>query len=92
MIVKYFAYFRDQTHCKEESFSLEELTALQLLIYIGEKYGKALSSQLLTEDKQDINDDVIFLINGRNIDFMDGKNSKIGEADLISLFPRIAGG
>jgi len=92
MIVKYFAYFRDQTHCKEESFSIEELTALQLLINIGEKYGKTLSSQLLTDDKLDINSDLIFLINGRNIDFMDGKNSKIGEADLISLFPRIAGG
>ena len=92
MIVKYFAYFRDQTHCKEESFSIEELTALQLLIHIGEKYGEILSSQLLTEDKQGINNDVIFLINGRNIDFLDGKNSKIGRADLISLFPRIAGG
>lgn len=92
MIVKYFATFRDQTHCKEEYFSMESLTALALLLHIGEKYGKDLSSQLLTEDKQDINKDVIFLINGRNIDFMDGKNSQISGTDLISLFPRIAGG
>lgn len=92
MIVKYFAYFRDQTHCKEEFFSFGSLSALQLLINIGEKYGKTLSSQLLTEDKQRINSDVIFLINGRNIDFIDGENSKIEETDLVSLFPRIAGG
>lgn len=92
MIVKYFAYFRDQTHCKEEVFSFGELSALQLLINIADKYGQTLSSQLLTDDKRDINKEVIFLINGRNIDFIDGKSTKIEGTDMISLFPRIAGG
>lgn len=92
MIVKYFATFREQTHCKEEVLSVGETTALQLLIYIGDKYGQALSSQLLTGDKQHTHPDVIFLINGRNIDFLNRENSKIGETDIISLFPRIAGG
>ena len=92
MIVKYFATFRDHTRCKEEHFAVGSMTALQLLLHIGEKYGAALADQLVSEDKSNIHPDVIFLINGRNIDFIDGKNSTVKETDLISLFPRIAGG
>lgn len=92
MLVKYFATFRDYTHCKEEIFLVGETTVLQLLVLIGEKYGSTLSSQLLAKDKQHIHEDVIFLINGRNIDFLQRENSKIGEHDTVTLFPRIAGG
>lgn len=92
MKVKYFAYFRNETKCKEEDFSFKGITALQLLLHISEKYGSVLADQLLTEDRQEVNKEVIYLINGRTIDFLQGKDSLIQENDVIALFPRVAGG
>lgn len=92
MIIKYFAYFRKDAGCKEETLLLAPRSALALLQKLSEIHGQNLRSHLLTEDMQEIHPDVIFLIDGRNIDFINGKESLIGEEAVVSLFPRVAGG
>lgn len=92
MIVKYFAYYRADVGCKEENFPLASLSAIDLLHEICKKYGKNMEDKLLCDHGNEIHPDVIFLIDGRNIDFMNGKNSMINESATVSLFPRIAGG
>jgi len=92
MIVKYFAYFRKDAGCKEETLLLAPLRALELLEKLSEIHGQRLQKSLLTTDLTEIHPDVIFLIDGRNIDFIDGKNSMISESAVVSLFPRVAGG
>jgi len=92
MIVRYFAYYRKDTGLKEEKFLLEPLTALELLVTLSERHGETMRSQLLSPDGKEIHPDVIFLIDGRNIDFMNGKDSLIQKDSVVSLFPRIAGG
>jgi len=92
MKVKYFAYYRHDTGCKEEEFLLPPLSVMELLRHIGTKYGKSLADRLMTKERDNINPDVIFLVNGRNIDFLDDIDTIIKEDDLVSLFPRIAGG
>lgn len=92
MKVKYFAYFRTGAGCKEEDLLLGPVTAIELLRKLGELHGKVLGRQLLSKNGEDIHPDVIFLIDGRNIDFLDGINSMIGADAVVSLFPRIAGG
>jgi molybdopterin converting factor small subunit len=92
MIVKYFAYFRKDAGCKEETLLLAPLTALELLRKLADIHGQQLRSSLLTTNQEEIHQDVIFLIDGRNIDFINGKESVIQENAVVSLFPRVAGG
>jgi molybdopterin converting factor small subunit len=92
MIVKYFAYFRKDAGCKEETLLLAPLSALNLLNKLSEIHGQQLRKRLLTTDSSEIHPDVILLIDGRNIDFIDGKDSLISENAVVSLFPRVAGG
>jgi molybdopterin converting factor small subunit len=92
MIIKYFAYFRKDAGCKEETLLLAPLSALALLQKLSALHGQNLRTRLLSPDMTEIHPDVIFLIDGRNIDFINGKESVIGENAIVSLFPRVAGG
>jgi len=92
MVVKYFAYYRNHTGRKEETLPLGPVTAIELLKELSRLHGSALRKELLTEDGGEIHPDVIFLINGRNIDFLQGKASVVENDAVVSLFPRIAGG
>jgi len=92
MIIKYFAYFRQDAGCKEESLFLAPISAIELLRKISDIHGQRLREKLLTPTQDDIHPDVIFLIDGRNIDFLQGNDSLVKEDAVVSLFPRIAGG
>jgi len=92
MIVKYFAYYRSFAGRKEESLLLGPLSAMELLKELIRLHGSALEKALITEDGEEIHPDVIFLIDGRNIDFLNGKDSVVNRDSVVSLFPRIAGG
>jgi len=92
MIVKYFAYFRKDAGCKEETLLLAPLSALELLKHLSQIHGRRLQKRLLTTDLTEIHPDVILLIDGRNIDFINGKDSIVSENAVVSLFPRVAGG
>lgn len=92
MVIKYFAYFRNYAGRKEESLLLGPISTVDLLRELGKLHGSTLRKALLTEDGADIHPDVIFLIDGRNIDFLAGKESVVQRDSVVSLFPRIAGG
>ena len=91
MKVKFFATYRDVTRCKDE-----EITAppdvYRLLVDLGERYGGKLKAKLLTSDGKDIGEETIILVNGRNVFHMDGINTALTEADVVSVFPVVAGG
>jgi len=92
MIIRYYAYFRKDAGCKEETLFLAPVSALELLQKLSDIHGQNLRKNLLTAKQDDIHPDVIFLIDGRNIDFINGNNSVVNEDAVVSLFPRIAGG
>lgn len=92
MRIKYFAYYRQDTGRKSEELDLAPLTVLELLRYLGDRYGRRLSERILYDGGADINRQVIVLLNGRNIDFLQGKETIVAEDDEVLLFPRIAGG
>lgn len=92
MVIKYFAYYRNYTGRKEETLLLGPLSAVELLKELAARHGAVLRKALLTEDGENIHPDVIFLIDGRNIDFLAGKDSIVSRDAVVSLFPRIAGG
>jgi len=92
MVIKYFAFYRNFAGRKEEILLLAPLSAIELLKELSKIHGRALEKELLSDDGEEINPNVIFLIDGRNIDFLSGKDSIIGRDGIVSLFPRIAGG
>lgn len=92
MVIKYFAFYRNFAGRKEESLLLGPLSALELLKKLSDLHGVELRKEFLTNDGEEIHPNVIFLIDGRNIDFLNGKDSIVSTDSVVSLFPRIAGG
>jgi len=91
MKVKFFATYRDITRCKDEEI-IAPPDVYRLLEGIGERYGAELKAKLFTPDNSDIGNDTIVLVNGRNVFHMDGINTTLAEADVVSIFPVVAGG
>lgn len=89
MIVRYFAFFRDYTGSKE--ISIESCPTLkELLEKLCVKYGMRFREKLFAGDR--LSEDIIIMINGRHIDHLDGLDTKLKDTDIISIFPRVAGG
>ena len=91
MKLKFYAEFRSITKCKEVDITAPP-DIWALLVYLGERYGNALRVKLFTPDGEDIASDINILLNGRNIHFLQGKNTRLTEADTVSIFSSVAGG
>jgi len=91
MKLKFFATYRDITRKKEEDVP-SPADIWTLLLSLGERYGREFREKLISPDGMEIGEDVIILVNGRNICHLDGKNTPLTENDVISIFPVVAGG
>ena len=91
MKLKFFATYRDITKCKEIDIPAPS-DVWSLLVGLGETYGMPFKKEAFTPDESDISEDVIILVNGRNIFYLDDKNTRLTETDIVSIFPKIAGG
>lgn len=91
MKLKFFATFRDFTGCKETDIPAPA-DVLALLKVLEKQYGAGFGKKLMTPDGMDINEEAIILVNGRNAGLLCGKDTKLSEADTVSLFPVVAGG
>lgn len=89
MKVKYFAYIRDYTGTKE--IQIEHYNTLKaLLIKLCEKHGKKFGNKIFKDDS--LSDEIIILVNGRNIVHLQGLDTLLSPEDEISIFPVVAGG
>lgn len=89
MKIKYFAYIRDYTKCKEEDYKYCE-TVGKLLRKLCNKYGNKFCSKIFIDDE--LSEEVIILVNGRNIVHLNELKTKMEHKDEISIFPVVAGG
>lgn len=89
MIVKFFAFIRDYTGTKEISTGCFS-SLRELLDSLCIRFGDRLRTKLFTGDR--LSDDIIILVNGRHIEHLEGLDTKLGENDVISIFPKVAGG
>ena len=86
--VKLFATLQKMVNSEvviEDAYSVKEV--IQKLI---QRYP-LLEGELLDE-KYALKDDYIFLVNGRNIYFLDMENTLLQNDDKIRIFPPIGGG
>lgn len=90
MTVKFFANLRPITKVKETSVAAPK-DIRELLLLLSSLYGKELRNKLLTKDDR-LHPDMIVLLNGRHIEHLQGEDTSLSDEDLVSFFPRIAGG
>ena len=90
MRVKFFATFRDITRCNEENIPAPA-DVWELLQNLGNRYH-GFRVKLIDPGGAEVHPEAIVLVNGRNISYLDGKGTHLSEADVVSLFPMVAGG
>jgi len=91
MVLKFFATYRDVTRCKETGIPAPP-DVWALLNELGEKYGDPIRLKLFTPDGGGIGEDAIILVNGRNVEHLEGKDTPLKESDVVCIFPMVAGG
>ncbi|NLN47765.1 MAG: MoaD/ThiS family protein [Clostridiales bacterium] len=89
MKVLFFAYIRDYTGTKEVYVEYHK-NLRSLLLKLCEMYGPKFRNKVFAGD--DLSDEIIILVNGRNIVHLQGLDSLLSPEDEISIFPVVAGG
>jgi molybdopterin synthase sulfur carrier subunit len=92
MKVNFFATLRDIAGGKTVEFNVDHgVTARELLDAIVVKFPR-MKKELLNENGE-MYGHVHFFINGRDVQFMDGKfQTKIMQDDTVNVFPAVGGG
>lgn len=90
MQVRFFATYRDITLTKSIEAPAPE-TVRGLLELLSVRYGKAMREKLFLPDGS-LSFDAIVLVNGRHIVHLAGLDTQLSEADVVSIFPMVAGG
>ncbi|MGQ4913258.1 MAG: ubiquitin-like small modifier protein 1 [Candidatus Asgardarchaeia archaeon] len=89
--VKFFAALWEITGEKEVELNGTNMTVRELLQKLIERYGEKFKKEIMDNDDK-VKDHYVILVNGRNIVFLDGVNTKVKDGDLISIFPPVGGG
>ncbi len=69
---------------------VEASTMIEAVKELIKKYS-LLKRELVNEDFT-LKDDYIYLVNGRNIAFLQGENTILKDGDRVTIFPPIGGG
>jgi len=87
--VKVFATLRDMVGWKEKEYNVETKDINDFLKNVVER---KLYNIIMNKDKGQLNPQYKILLNGRDIDFLDGLKTKLKDQDLIAIFPPVGGG
>jgi molybdopterin synthase sulfur carrier subunit len=89
--VKFFAYVRESVGTSEVVLDLnDDSRILDLVNVLVGKYP-AIRSLVLNE-MGDLRDDLLYLLNGRDIRVMQGLNTKISDGSVFAILPPFSGG
>jgi len=90
--VRYFTFLREKTGKTEEEYEFErEPTVEEVVRLIGKKYGKKVENYLFSKDGKP-NKSLTFLINGKNVIYLDMFETKLSDGDVLYIVPLIEGG
>ena len=90
--VKFFTSLREITGKRIDKLDIQKTSTLDELInLLIEKYGKKISDYIFNKNG-DIVEFLSFLINGKNINTLQGFKTKLKENDVVAILPPIGGG
>ncbi|HDQ07147.1 MAG TPA: MoaD/ThiS family protein [Candidatus Bathyarchaeota archaeon] len=90
--VKFFTSLREITGKKVDEIQLQTaITVKELLTLLSEKYGKNFREYVY--DKQGkVQDYLSFLVNGKNINVLQGFDTELKQEDIVAIIPPVGGG
>ena len=90
--VKFFTSLREITGKKSDEIQLQNvITVEELLTLLSEKYGEKFREYIYNK-KGKVQDFLSFLVNGKNINALEGFNTKLKQGDTIAILPPVGGG
>ena len=90
MTIKYFATIRAYTGEAARRLESTPATLRELLTALTERYGASFRRSVFAGEE--LNPQIIILLNGRNVLYLQGLDTPLAEVDEISIFPMVAGG
>jgi len=91
--VRVFATFRDIVGIKETDFQLPSSVTVRLLVQtLSDKYSHGKLEQEVFDKSGKVQKYVKILVNGRDIDFLDGPSTQLNDGDIVAMFPPVGGG
>lgn len=89
MKVNFFATYRQITG-ELSSQAFNAATLRELLEELFKCYGEKFRRELMLDGK--LSSNVLILVNGRAIEHLNGLKTALSSDDVISIFPKLAGG
>jgi molybdopterin synthase sulfur carrier subunit len=87
--VKVFATIREKFG--HDSVQISGSTFIEAIRKLVSEYPE-LKDEVLREDMNHLKGDYIYLLNGRNVEYLHKEETLIKDGDKISIFPPIGGG
>jgi MoaD family protein len=90
--VRFFTSLREITGKKVDEIQLQNLiTVEELLTLLSEKHGKKFN-EYVYDKKGKVQGFLSFLVNGKNINVLQGFDTKLKQGDTIAILPPVGGG
>ena len=70
----------------------ENSSLSDLMTTIVGKWGRELSDYLYEQESDKIKNYIRFMVNGQDISFLDGMDTKLKDGDEVMIFPPVSGG
>jgi len=90
--VKFFTTLREITGKNIETIQLQNsITIDELINLLAEKYGKKFREYIYNKEGK-VQDFLSFLVNGKNINVLQGFDTKLKQGDIVAILPPVGGG
>jgi len=91
--VRIFATFRDIVGIKETDLQLPSNDTIRSLVQtLSNKYSQGKLEREVFDESGKVQKYVKILVNGRDIDFIDGPSTQLKDGDIVAMFPPVGGG
>jgi molybdopterin synthase sulfur carrier subunit len=90
--VKFFTSLREITGKKADEIQLQSvITVEELLTLLSERYGENFREYVYDKEGK-VHGFLSFLVNGKNINVLQGFDTELKQGDVIAILPPVGGG